>query len=192
MASFLERRVLIIGLAAYLVLGLLAVFLLYRPKLQSRQQNAAQAAQLQKQLDETRARVKGIGNLRAHVAELQQANSQFIARVVPRSQMLSMLRQLAQLGVDRKVRFLEIAPPSLDTLLQQESPTAPLRSVPFMVTVQGRYIDIGQYVESLDKFPYFVRVPDFEVVSREDIRPEVEAKLLVNLVASSLAMGGKL
>jgi Tfp pilus assembly protein PilO len=190
--AFLERRVLIIGLAAYLVLALLAVFLLYRPRMQARQQNAAQAAQLQKQLDDTRARVKGIGNLRAHVAELQQANAQFVARVVPRSQMLSMLRQLAQLGADRKVRFLEIAPPSLDTLLQQESPTTPLRSVPFMVTVQGRYIDIGQYVESLDKFPYFVRVPDFEVNAREDIRPEVEAKLLVNLVASSMATGGKL
>jgi Tfp pilus assembly protein PilO len=190
--AFLERRVLLIGLAAYLVLALRAVFLLYRPSLKARQQNAAQAAQLQKQLDDTRARVKGIGNLRARVAELQQANSQFIARVVPRSQMLSMLRQLAQLGADRKVRFLEIAPPSLDTLLQQESPTVPLRSVPFMVTVQGRYIDIGQYVESLDKFPYFVRVPDFEVNAREDIRPEVEAKLLVNLVASSLATGGKL
>ncbi len=190
--ALLERRVLIIGLAVYLVLGILAVFLLYQPRLKSRQQNSAQAAQLQRQLDETRARVKGIGKLRERAAELQQANAQFIARVVPRSQMLSMLRQLAQLAADRKVRFLEIAPPSLDSLLQQETPTAPLRTVPFMVTVQGRYIDIGQYVESLDKFPYFVRVPDFEVSAREDIRPEVEAKLLVNLVASSLAMGGKL
>ncbi len=190
--ALLERRVLIIGLAIYLVLGILAVFLLYQPRLKARQENAAQAASLQKQLDETRARVKGIGKLRERAAELQQANVQFIARVVPRSQMLSMLRQLAQLGAARKVRFLEVAPPSLDSLLQQESPTTPLRTVPFMVTVQGRYIDIGQYVESLDKFPYFVRVPDFEVNAREDIRPEVEAKLLVNLVASSLAMGGKL
>jgi Tfp pilus assembly protein PilO len=190
--ALLERRVLIIGLAIYLVLGILAVFLLYQPKLKSRQENATQAAQLQRQLDETRARVKGIGKLRERAAELQQANVQFIARVIPRSQMLSMLRQLAQLAADRKVRFLEVAPPSLDTLLQQESPTTPLRTVPFMVTVQGRYIDVGQYVESLDKFPYFVRVPDFEVNAREDIRPEVEAKLLVNLVASSLAMGGKL
>ena len=190
--AFLERRVLIIGLAAYVVLALLAVFLLYRPSLQARQRNAAQSAQLQKQLDDTRARVQGIGQLRQRLAELQQANAQFVARVVPRSQMLSMLRQLAQLGADRKVRFLEIAPPSLDTLLQQESPTTPMRSVPFTVTVQGRYIDIGQYVESLDKFPYFVRVPDFEVNGREDIRPEVEAKLLVNLVASSLTTGGKL
>ncbi len=190
--ALLERRVLIIGLAAYVVLAIFAVFVLYQPRLKARQQNAAQAAQLQKQLDDTRARVKGIGQLRAHVAELQQSNAQFIARVVPRAQMLSILRRLAQLAIERKVRFLEIAPPSLDSLLLQESPTAPLRSVPFTVTVQGRYIDIGQYVESLDKFPYFVRVPDFEVTAREDIRPEVEAKLLVNLVASSLATGGKL
>ena len=190
--ALLERRVLIIGLAVYLLLAIFVWFALYQPRLKARQRNAAQAAQLQKQLDDTRERVKGIGALREQVAELQQANAQFIARVVPRSQMLSMLRQLAQLAADRKVRFLEIDPPSLDTLLQQESPTAPLRSVPFLITVQGRYIDIGQYVESLDKFPYFVRVPDFEVNAREDIRPEVEAKLLVNLYASSLATGGKL
>ena len=190
--ALLERRILIIGLAVYVVLALLAVFLLYRPSLQARQRNAAQAAQLQKQLDDTRARVQGIGQLRQRLAELQQTNAQFVARVVPRSQMLSMLRQLAQLAAERKVQFMEIDPPSLDTLLLQETPATPLRTVPFMVTVQGRYVDIGQYVESLDKFPYFVRVPDFEVTAREDIRPEVEAKLLVNLVASSLSTGGKL
>lgn len=192
MAQLLERKVLLIALGICVVLALAAFFLLYQPRVKARQDNASQAAELQRQLDETRARVKGIGRLRERVAELTQANAQFIARVVPRSQMLSMLRQLAQLAADRKVRFLEIAPPSLDTLMQQETPTAPLRTVPFLVTVQGRYIDIGQYVESLDKFPYFVRVPDFEVNAREDIRPEVEAKLLVNLVASSLATGGKL
>ena len=192
MAQLLERKVLLIALGACVVLAIAAWFLLYQPRVKARQDNASQATQLQKQLDETRARVKGIGRLRERVAELTQANAQFVARVVPRSQMLSMLRQLAVLAADRKVRFLEIAPPSLDTLMQQETPSAPLRSVPFLVTVQGRYIDIGQYVESLDKFPYFVRVPDFEINAREDIRPEVEAKLLVNLVASSLAMGGKL
>ncbi len=190
--ALLERRVLVIGLAVCILLAVFAVFVLYQPSLRARQHNAGEAAKLQKQLDETRARVKGIGRLRERAAELQQANAQFIARVVPRTQMLSMLRQLAQMAADRKVRFLEIAPPSLDTLMQQETPTAPLRSVPFLVTVQGRYIDIGQYVESLDKYPYFVRVPDFEVTAREDIRPEVEAKLLVNVVASSLPLGGKL
>ena len=77
-------------------------------------------------------------------------------------------------------------------MLQQETSTAPLRAVPFLVTVQGRFLDVGHYVESLDRFPYFVRVPDFQVMAREDIRPEVEVKLLVNLYASSLAAAGGL
>jgi Tfp pilus assembly protein PilO len=190
--ALLERRALIIGLAICLLLAVFAVFVLYRPRIEVRQRNAAEAATLQKQLEETRARVKGIGRLRQRVEELQAANSAFISRVVPRSEMLTTLRQMAELAASYKVRFLEIAPPSLDTLLRQETPTAPLRGVPFLVTVQGRYIDVGRYVESLDKFPYFVRVPDFEISAREDIRPEVEAKLLINLYASSLASGGKL
>jgi Tfp pilus assembly protein PilO len=190
--ALLERRALIIGLAVCLLLAVLAVFFLYRPRFDVRQRNAAEAATLQKQLDETRARVKGIGKLRQRAEDLQATNSAFLSRVVPRSEMLTTLRQMAQLAANYKVRFLEIAPPSLDTLLRQETPAAPLRGVPFMVTVQGRYIDVGRYVESLDKFPYFVRVPDFEINAREDIRPEVEAKLLVNLYASSLASGGKL
>lgn len=192
MGALLERRILLVGLIVYLVIALFAVFVLYRPRLQARQVNAAEVASLKKQLDETRERVKGIGRLRARVAQLEETNAAFVARVIPRSQMLSMLRQLAQLAADRKVRFLEVQPPGLDTLLQQETPAAPLRSVPFLVTVQGRYLDVGQYVESLDKFPYFVRVPNFEVNARDDIRPEIEAKLLVNLYASSLASGGKL
>lgn len=61
-----------------------------------------------------------------------------------------------------------------------------------MVTVQGRYVDVGKYIESLDKFPYFVRVPDVEIAGREDLRPEVEMKLLINLYASSLAAGGQI
>lgn len=190
--ALLERRILLIGLGVYIVLAILAWFVLYQPRMKARQDNAVQIAQLQKQLDDTRARVQGIGQLRQRMADLQKANAQFTARVIPRSQMLSMLRQLAQMGAERKVQFMEIDPPSLDTLMLQETPATPLRSVPFTVTVQGRYVDIGQYVESLDKFPYFVRVPDFEVNAREDIRPEVEAKLLVNLVASSLSTGGKL
>jgi len=190
--ALLERRVLLIGLIAYVLLAILAWFALYQPRLQSRQRYAAQVVELQKQLDETRARVKGIGHLRERVAELQEANAAFIARVMPRAQMLTMLRRLADEAATRKVRFLEIAPPGLDTLIQQESPETPLRSVPFLITVQGRYLDVGSYVESLGSFPYFVRVPDFEVNAREDIRPEVEVKLLVNLYVSSLPTGTEL
>lgn len=192
MASLLERRVLLIALAAYVVLAVLAVIFLYQPRLKIRQRNAATVAELQQQLEETRARVKQIGRLRTKLEDLQESNVAFTSHVVPRSQMLGTLKDLAQKATEAKVRFLEIQPPGLDTLLQEETDATPLRGVPFMVTVQGRYLDIGQYIEALNNYPYFLRVPAFELVARDDIRPEVEAKLQVNLYASSLTSGGKL
>ncbi len=190
--GFAERRVLLIGIAIYILLGVFAWFVLYQPRFKAQQKSAAEVARLSRELEETRARVKGIGRLRQRVAELQEANAAFQSRVVPRSEVLTMLRRLAGDATSYRVRFLEIAPPGLDTLLQEESTSRPLRPVPFYVTVQGRYSDVGRYVESLDRFPYFVRVPDLEISAREDIRPEVEVKLLVNLYASSLSVGERL
>ena len=188
----IERKILLAGLIVYVVLGLFAVFVLYQPRLASRQRHAAEVTKLSKELRETQERVKGIGGLRVRLAELQATNAAFAARVAPRSGILAVVEHLAAVAEDKKVRFIEVAPPGLDTLLQEESSNAPLRAVPFMVTTQGRFLDIGRYVESLNDFPYFVRVPDFEVTAREDIRPEVEVKMLVNLYASSLTTEGKL
>ncbi|MFO7675538.1 MAG: type 4a pilus biogenesis protein PilO [bacterium] len=190
MAALLERRVLLIAAAVCILLAVFAWFVLYQPQMSSSRRSSAQAAELRKEIDETKARISGIGRLRARVVELEEANAAFAARVMPRSEMLGMLQQLASIAQLHRVRFLEIAPPGLDTLLEEETSAKPVRGVPFYLTLQGRFIDIGRYIESLDRFPYFVRVPDFEVTAREDIRPEVEVKLLVNFYTSSLTGPG--
>lgn len=190
--ALLERRVLLIGLVVFVLLGVFAWFVLYQPQLKARQESAVEADKLGKEIKQTQERVRGIGRLRQRLVELEEANASFSARVIPRSEMLGMLQRLASLAQDRKVRFLEISPPGLDTLLMEETTSRPVRGVPFYVTAQGRFIDIGRYVESLDDFPYFIRVPDFEVTVREDIRPEVEVKLLVNLYTSTLVAGGRI
>jgi Tfp pilus assembly protein PilO len=190
--AILERRVLLIGLVVFILLGVFAWFILYQPQMKARQKSATEATKLDKELAETRRRVQGIGRLRQRLVELEEANAAFSARIIPRSEVLGMLRRLASMAEDRKVRFLEVSPPGLDTLLQEETTSKPVRGVPFYVTAQGRFIDIGRYVESLGDFPYFVRVPDFEITAREDIRPEVEVKLLVNLYTSTLVAGGQI
>ncbi|MGQ9707742.1 MAG: type 4a pilus biogenesis protein PilO [bacterium] len=187
--GLIERRVILIGLAIYVVLGIAVWFLLYQPRITARQKTAKEIAELQKELGEIKARIAEMPKLRQHKEQLESEISGIWARVVPRSQMLGLFRQLAQEAERKRVHFLEVVPPGLDTLLQEEGPAAQVRPVPFLVTVQGRYLDIGRYVEDLSRYPYFVRVPDFDINAREDIRPEVEAKLLINIYASSLARG---
>ncbi len=191
MALF-ERRVLLIGIGVCILLAVFAWFVLYQPQVQSRQRSEVEVAKLSKEIEETQARIRGIGRLRVRLVELEEANAAFAARIMPRTEMLPMLRRLAGMAKDQRVRFLEISPPGLDTLIQKETASRPVRGVPFYITVQGRYRNVGRYVQSLDKFPYFVRVPDFEITAREDIRPEIEVKLLVNLYTSSLSGGGEL
>ncbi|MEO0004624.1 MAG: type 4a pilus biogenesis protein PilO [candidate division WOR-3 bacterium] len=188
----IERRVVLIGLVIYIVLGVVAWFLLYQPRIAARQKAAQEIAELRKELEETKARIAKMPELRQHKEQLETEISSIWARVVPRSEMLGLFRKLAQEAERKRVHFLEITPPGLDTLLQEEGPGAQVRPVPFLVTVQGRYLDIGRYVEDLNSYPYFVRVPDFEINARADIRPEVEAKLLVNIYTSSLAKGSGL
>uniref|UniRef100_A0A7C4CBH1 Type 4a pilus biogenesis protein PilO n=1 Tax=candidate division WOR-3 bacterium TaxID=2052148 RepID=A0A7C4CBH1_UNCW3 len=190
--GLIERRVLLIGLAVYILLAVVAWFALYQPRLQARRQAVAEVSDLKEQIKSTQDRISQMPRLRQQKEDLESSISGMWQRVVPRSEMLLMLRRLAEVAAQRRVRFLEIAPPGLDTLLQEESPTAQVRPIPFLVTSQGRYVDIGRYVENLEEFPYFVRIPDFEIRARDDLRPEVEAKLLVNIYASSLAGGGRL
>lgn len=190
--ALLERRVLLIGIVVYILLGVFAYFVLYQPQIAARQDKTVEVQELEQQLEETRQRVKQMPRLRERLAELEVANAEFSARIVPRDQLLNTVRRLSDIARGQKVRFMTVSPPGLDTLLREETSSNPVRGVPFQVTVQGRYRDVGRYVENLDRFPYFVRVPDFEVTSRQDIRPEVEIKLLINLYTSSLATGGRI
>ncbi len=190
--GILERRVVIIGLAVYIVLGVAAWFLLYQPRINARNKAAKEIAELRKELDDTKARIAQLPRLRQQKEQLEQEIAGIWARVVPRSEMLGLFRRISKEAEQARVHFLEIVPPGLDTLLQEEGPTAQVRPVPFLVTVQGRYLDIGRYIKNLNGYQYFVRVPDVDINARDDIRPEVEAKLLVNIYVSSLAGGGSL
>ncbi|NPV14351.1 type 4a pilus biogenesis protein PilO [candidate division WOR-3 bacterium] len=190
--GILERRVVIIGLVVYIVLGVAAWFLLYQPRINARNKAAKEIAELRKELDDTKARIAQLPRLRQKKEQLEQEIAGIWARVVPRSEMLGLFRRISKEAEQARVHFLEIVPPGLDTLLQEEGPTAQVRPVPFLVTVQGRYLDIGRYIQNLNNYQYFVRVPDVDINARDDIRPEIEAKLLVNIYVSSLAGGGNL
>lgn len=190
--GLIERRVVLVGLVIYVVLGIVVWFLLYQPRIKARQKTAAVVAELKKELAETKARIAQMPRLRQRKEELETEIRDIWARVVPRSEMLSLFRSLSQEAARHRVHFLEISPPGLDTLLQKEGTGTQVRPVPFLVTVQGRYLDVGQYVASLTQYPYFVRVVDFDINARQDIRPEIEAKLLINIYASTLAEGKRL
>jgi Tfp pilus assembly protein PilO len=112
--------------------------------------------------------------------------AEFNARGAKYDSLYDMVREITDDGKNNyHLEFVEIRPPGKDTLLLSNT-TTPLVGVPYQFTVRGRYLDIGRFVENLDKFRYFVRVPELEITGRDEIRPFVEARILINLYATKM------
>ena len=187
--ELLKRRVLLGGLIGLLVIIIIFIFFLYRPKIISSRVVATQAASLKKQVKENEAMARDLDKLRAQVVSLEESQREFMAKVAPRSDILSVVRQLVTLAAPYNLTFTEMQPPGLDTLMRTEDSDRPLQPVPFLLTFQGRYLDIARFIESLKDFPYFIRTPEIEVNAKEELRPVLEARLLINIYASSLVSG---
>jgi Tfp pilus assembly protein PilO len=183
----MERRVLLIGLVVLIGLSVLAVIFLYMPNMAARNRNLSEVAKLDKEIRDLKAMAAGIEQLRQKVVESEKQVAEFNARVARYDSLYRLVQEIIEDGRKTyRLDFSEIKPPSKDTLMLS-GVTAPLVAIPYQLTVRGRYLDIGHFIESMDRFRYFVRVPEFEVVGRDDIRPFVEARLLINLYATKIA-----
>lgn len=184
--AILQRKILFSGVLAIILLVILSILFLYQPKIQARIKIQTEINDLKKQINDMKEQVKGIGSLRRQIVQLESQNAELMSHIAPRDQLLTLLRQLAKISERHNITFLEIRPPGLDTMLQAETSDKPIRPVPFQLVVQGRYLDIGAYIDNLRQFPYFVKVPEFEITGKEEIRPAIEARLLINIYTSSL------
>jgi Tfp pilus assembly protein PilO len=185
--SILQRKWLVGGL---IILGLIAVIFivfLYQPKIAARAKIRAEAKELKAKIEELRRLAKESEVLRLKIAKLEEENKEFVAKIAPRSEVLTLAKQLSEEAKKYNIRFLSIRPPGLDTLLTQETKETPLRPIPFEITLQGRYLDIGRFIANLRNFPYFVKVYELEFIGKDEIKPLIEARILVNIFASSMA-----
>ncbi|MBS4015441.1 MAG: type 4a pilus biogenesis protein PilO [Candidatus Latescibacteria bacterium] len=186
--EILKRKVLLGGLIGIVIIAIIFIIFLYRPILLKNKETDKEINTLRKKIKENEEMAKDISRLREQVIALENQQRDFMSKVIPRNEMLAVVRQLVNLSEGYNLAFTEIKPPGLDTVIQVDNPDSPLKPVPFLLTIQGRYLDIARYLESLLEFPYFLRTPEVEIISRDDIRPLVEVRVLINIYVSSLVV----
>ncbi|MCS7258626.1 MAG: hypothetical protein NZ601_04590 [candidate division WOR-3 bacterium] len=186
--EFLKRRVLFGGILGLCVIIIIFVVVLYRPHFQARAKIAKEVFNLKKEIKDAEAMIKDIPRLRTQVIALEDSNRLFMSKIIPRSEILSVVRNVVNKGNQFNLTFVEVRPPGLDTIIEADNPKSPLKPIPFVFTFQGRFFDAVKFIDALSSEPYFVRTPEIEIVARDDLRPQVEVKLLVNFYVSSLVV----
>jgi Tfp pilus assembly protein PilO len=179
-----ERRILLGGLIGLAALTVIAIAALYIPNIAKHHKNAAEVARLDSELRDLQQETAGLEALKRKVVESEKEVVEFNSRVAKYDSLYALVREITDDGKNNyHLEFLEIRPPGKDTLLLSNAAT-PLVGVPYEFTVRGRYLDIGRFCENLDNFRYFVRVPELEITGTDEIRPFVEARLLINIYAT--------
>ncbi|MEO0072370.1 MAG: type 4a pilus biogenesis protein PilO [candidate division WOR-3 bacterium] len=184
--EILKRRVLLGGILGLVIITIIFVVVFYRPHFQNRAKISREIFNLKKEIKENEAMIKDIPRLRSQVIALEDSNRLFMSKIVPRSEILSVVRNVVNIGSRYNLTFTEIRPPGLDTIIEPDNPKLPLKSIPFVFTFQGRFYDAMRFMDALANEPYFVRTPEIEIVARNDLRPQLEIKLLVNFYVSGL------
>jgi Tfp pilus assembly protein PilO len=187
--EILQRRVLLGGIIGLVIFLLISVFFLYIPKTKSMKKIEVEISSLRKQIKENEAKAKDLPKLEARIAQLDAQQKEFMSKVIPRDEMLAIVQKLIKLGEPYHLIYTEILPPGLDTVLKVDKPESPIQPIPFVFTVQAKFLDVAQYLASLKDFPYYLRTPEIEVVAKDELRPKVEVRILFNLYVSSLVVG---
>lgn len=184
--GLLQRKWLFGGFIILFLIIVIFVIFLYQPKIAARAKIKEETRALKAKIGELRKLAKETEVLKTRIAKLEEENKEFVARIAPRSEVLQLAKQLSEEAKKYNIRFLSIRPPGLDTLLTEETKETPLRPIPFEIVLQGRYLDIGKFIANLSKFPYFIKVYELEFTGKDEIKPLIEGRILVNIFASSL------
>jgi Tfp pilus assembly protein PilO len=190
--EILQRRVLLGGIVGLVIILLVSIFFVFIPKTRAMKKIDVEISGLRKQIKENEAKAKDIPKLEARIGQLDAQQKEFMSKVIPRAEMLAIVQKLIKLGEPYHLTYTEIQPPGLDTVLRVDKPESPIQPIPFVFTVQARFVDVAQYLRSLKDFPYYLRTPEMEIIGKDEIRPRIEAKILFNLYVSSLVAESKL
>lgn len=119
-----------------------------------------------------------ISRMRSQIDAIRVEEVAWENRFPPRRELVSLARRLIDLGKEKGLTLLNIRP-SLQELYALERSGVPVSSqnlmkLPIRIRFQGRFHNIGKFLEELSLLPFQTTVADFAIVQQNEIYPDVE------------------
>ncbi|MDX9858251.1 MAG: type 4a pilus biogenesis protein PilO [candidate division Zixibacteria bacterium] len=142
--------------AAAVGLTLAWFFFAYRPLVVRLAESQSAADRLEQRLEDYRATARELPMLLERQKELQQSKQMLESRLYAKADILSLIGDVKSLAAASGLKVYDITP-SMEELLQlnrRARSTEPL-FLELAVTVDGRFVDFGAYVASLEEQVFF-------------------------------------
>jgi hypothetical protein len=151
------NRQLMIFFGAALGIVLLWFFLLEQPAAQKQALINAELIAIEAKLEDYRSTVADLPSILAQQNRLLSSRAELSSKLFAKNDILELFRQLDTDVRAHELRITEISPPVHELLaLNQKlnTPDEPL-FLNIRLTIRGGFLNFGQYVQGLEKAPYF-------------------------------------
>lgn len=166
--GFTRREQVILG-GLWMAAGLLW-FLLLKPMIEERGRLTKEAEQLLQESQNLQKALMTVQDRKAAAEDLQRRLEAVRARLLTPPNISRLLAEISRPGQGLGVRIVSVTPKAFP------GPTSE-RQVPVQLVVEGSYLDLGRYLETLLRGPVLLTVSDLQLRSAKAGNPRLRMQL---------------
>jgi Tfp pilus assembly protein PilO len=172
---------------------LLWYFVLYRPQSQTSKEARVQVDRLGKEIQAITATEQKLEMLRRRLAIVDSSIERLESKVYPKQRLPEILQEMEIRGRQFDLRFKSIFPDYAIMFTEDSSEVSPagLMRVPVHFIIEGGYISLGRYLETLPEMPWAVTVGGLDVRLWRDSYPRLMIDLLGYIYVYDETKGGR-
>jgi Tfp pilus assembly protein PilO len=175
-----QRERVIIGIVILIVISIAVYRLLFIPRIRKIGNIRKDIEVLSIKARDARGLEKGISGLEEEVLLKQKEFSLFKEGLVEKIEISQAISQLSQAGQKHDLKFISIKPSDIREA-EVVSIGKDLSCCKLLITmdIEGKYNNLGRYLEELENLPLITRVEHIEIHGKEDILPNIKAVLII-------------
>lgn len=178
----MARREVFITLVVLLFGGLLLWFVfLYQPQ-------KLEAEQLENQLKAVRNKLKNanranldIQNVETKLLEEQKGLETIKTRFIEKAELAKVSEKMREVSKQYKLKMTDFAP-VLENYFA-DTISAKISDLPLMITVQGKYLDVGQFIENWKNLPFYITPEEISITRIKSQSNDLETKIMCKIYA---------
>lgn len=170
------KKNLSIAVAIFIIVTIAWFALIYKPKRSEVVELADKIKELSFQVEGLLAQDRQIKNIEAEIDSIRRTTTNLEMRIFQKERFPEMARLIEDRGTDYGLHFSTIAP-DYDALLrldaEKRDELGALVVLPVTFAVQGDFIRLGRFIESLEKLPFLFSISQLHVEATAESYPEV-------------------
>ena len=164
-------RNIFIGLLSFCLAALIAFYLfIYIPQEQEKTDINSELQATLKKFDKARFAMTELNKIQAELVNQEEELNRFNARFIDRSQLTRITIKIRNFTQKYNLKLVDFTP--LFNIYFADTSRAPIKALPFSVTVEGKFLDIGRYLENWERQDFFM-IPDEIFVNELSSRTNV-------------------